>query len=330
MAENDEAMRRHIRFMNARNSPLQSLMTLLIVGILFMFFQATIMKNLSRTQMMLLNSGSQSHNKAKYVHVVKYGSQNPEYHRINPKFASKLKKEIGMKVNGTLLRGVKKDFRKFYVPNENGEFVCLSGNQTIEWSFVNNDYCDCKDGSDEPGTSACPNGRFFCEPELRYFSSSRVNDGICDCCDGSDEWKGVTADPSLNLTSSESVNRAPCQDTCADYKHQQVRQQNEIKEGLAAKEIIIKQSEQFATNQMFGSQGEFYYLSINCFTYKSPGYVYEICPFVNATQNGQESWLIGKGGVLKPDENQIVMDNGDHDHCPDGKPRKSIVGVSRR
>ena len=41
MAENDEAMRRHIRFMNARNSPLQSLMTLLIVGILFMFFQVS-------------------------------------------------------------------------------------------------------------------------------------------------------------------------------------------------------------------------------------------------------------------------------------------------
>lgn len=31
---------------------------------------------------------------------------------------------------------------------------CLNG-QVIPWAFVNDDYCDCADGSDEPGTSAC-------------------------------------------------------------------------------------------------------------------------------------------------------------------------------
>ena len=55
-----------------------------------------------------------------------------------------------------------------------------------------------QDGSDEPGTSACPTGKFYCaqrgfKPFL--IPSSRVNDGICDCCDGADEWAQVTGTP---------------------------------------------------------------------------------------------------------------------------------------
>ncbi|CAI5499804.1 unnamed protein product [Closterium sp. Naga37s-1] len=69
-------------------------------------------------------------------------------------------------------------------------------------SRVNDDFCDCPDGTDEPGTSACPNASFFCRNRghnpLSLFSS-RVNDGICDCCDGSDEYDG----------------RVTCANTCA-------------------------------------------------------------------------------------------------------------------
>ncbi|KAK6145020.1 hypothetical protein DH2020_021840 [Rehmannia glutinosa] len=72
---------------------------------------------------------------------------------------------------------------------------CKDGSKKFNKSQLNDDFCDCPDGSDEPGTSACPSGKFYCKnighaPVILY--SSRVNDGICDCCDGSDEYDGKT------------------------------------------------------------------------------------------------------------------------------------------
>lgn len=39
--------------------------------------------------------------------------------------------------------------RQFY--EEGKAFTCLDGSRTIPFDRVNDDYCDCKDGSDEPG-----------------------------------------------------------------------------------------------------------------------------------------------------------------------------------
>lgn len=64
------------------------------------------------------------------------------------------------------------------------------GNYVIEYSQINDNFCDCADGSDEPGTAACPNGKFTCVNKgfkAVTLPSSHVDDGICDCCDGSDE-----------------------------------------------------------------------------------------------------------------------------------------------
>ncbi|XP_069783296.1 glucosidase 2 subunit beta isoform X1 [Narcine bancroftii] len=86
-------------------------------------------------------------------------------------------------------RGVSLVNRHFY--EENKPFACLDGSKIIPFHEVNDDYCDCKDGSDEPGTAACPNGNFHCTNaghRPRYIPSSRVNDGICDCCDTMDEY----------------------------------------------------------------------------------------------------------------------------------------------
>lgn len=69
-------------------------------------------------------------------------------------------------------------------------FKCFTENKVINLSQVNDNYLDCIDGSDEPGTAVLTNGKFYCKNEgnsPKIINSWSVNDGICDCCDGSDE-----------------------------------------------------------------------------------------------------------------------------------------------
>ncbi|PFH50340.1 hypothetical protein AMATHDRAFT_193421 [Amanita thiersii Skay4041] len=92
--------------------------------------------------------------------------------------------------------GVRPDLLPKYVPLKSNTWRCLDGSKEIAWNAVNNDFCDCPDGSDEPGTSACANGVFYCHNTGHIgasIPSSRVNDGLCEpeCCDGSDERPGV-------------------------------------------------------------------------------------------------------------------------------------------
>jgi Glucosidase II beta subunit-like len=58
--------------------------------------------------------------------------------------------------------------------------------------ILNDDYCDCADGSDESKTSACSyltvqKSTFHCLDKTGTIYASRVRDGVKDCIDGSDE-----------------------------------------------------------------------------------------------------------------------------------------------
>ncbi|KAI8622619.1 glucosidase II beta subunit-like-domain-containing protein [Chytriomyces sp. MP71] len=93
----------------------------------------------------------------------------------------------------SLPRGVPDHLAVKYTPGMDSTFTCFDGSNVIAFSAVNDDFCDCHDGSDEPGTSACPTAQFHCKNDGHLpssIASSRVNDGVCDiddCCDGSDE-----------------------------------------------------------------------------------------------------------------------------------------------
>ncbi|XP_061567331.1 glucosidase 2 subunit beta [Cololabis saira] len=128
-------------------------------------------------------------------------------------------------------RGVPLSKRQFY--EEGKPFTCLDGSRTIPFDRVNDDYCDCQDGSDEPGTAACPNGSFHCTNagfRPGFIPSSRINDGICDCCDTTDEYNSG----------------ATCENTCREMGRKERESLKELaeiaKEGFLIKQQLIQEA----------------------------------------------------------------------------------------
>ncbi|XP_067320139.1 glucosidase 2 subunit beta [Anolis sagrei] len=128
-------------------------------------------------------------------------------------------------------RGVSLTNHHFY--DESKPFTCLDGSATIPFDRVNDDYCDCKDGTDEPGTAACPNGRFHCSNagyRPQYIPSSRINDGICDCCDATDEYNSGIV----------------CENTCKEMgrkEREALKQKAEVaREGFEIKKALMEEA----------------------------------------------------------------------------------------
>lgn len=56
--------------------------------------------------------------------------------------------------------GVQPVLLSSYRPLAGSRWKCLDGSKEISWDSVNDDYCDCEDGSDEPGALYLPESSF--------------------------------------------------------------------------------------------------------------------------------------------------------------------------
>jgi len=137
-----------------------------------------------------------------------------------------------------MIRGVAPEMQGQYAKSLrcNGEEVATSA--------INDNYCDCEDGSDEPGTGACSGQEgtlFHCAnvgstPRLVY--ASRVGDGICDCCDGSDEADLVERRPQATAC------RNTCQEEGERHRTEREAKLKDLRAGLQVKTETISQAKQ--------------------------------------------------------------------------------------
>lgn len=248
------------------------------------------------------------------------------------------------------LIGVHPDRLGFYQLAGERKFNCLDGSRVVPFDAVNDDYCDCRDGSDEPGTSACSNGQFFCRNEgyiSKIIPSGWVNDGQCDCCDSSDEYNS-TAKCELTCQSLGELYRQEQEmkrqiseqgsTIRSQYKQQakQLREQNsqlldQYRREVSEKEASIKKLEE-EMNSDYGPANVFLPLKGKCFTFNEREYVYTLCPFERAAQestSGMQTELGRWAGWVGPADNLYSMQKYEGGaQCWNGPARSALIRIT--
>ncbi|KAH1073457.1 hypothetical protein J1N35_025785 [Gossypium stocksii] len=116
---------------------------------------------------------------------------------------------------------------------------CKDGSKSFTRDRLNDNFCDCLDGTDEPGTSACPAGKFYCRNVgsiPQFIFSSRVNDHFCDCCDGSDEYDGSILCPNTCIMGGNVEYKT--EDYVSTTTHLHSTKLKEMKIGIKLEDLI--------------------------------------------------------------------------------------------
>ncbi|KHO01570.1 glucosidase 2 subunit beta precursor [Metarhizium album ARSEF 1941] len=164
---------------------------------------------------------------------------------------------------GSLPRGVGPEFASHY--QDKTEFSCISDvSITLSSDRVNDNTCDCPDGSDEPGTAACAHidplsppqplpgsgsvsakaqpvlPGFWCENKGHigsYVPFLYVNDGVCDydlCCDGSEEYGHVGG--------VKCENR--CVEAGKEYKRLAAEKKQKMQRAIKQRNALLSEAQQ--------------------------------------------------------------------------------------